>query len=90
MLLIDGSDQICYFSKSAILDLVNRRGLFRSCRCYFSCLAPRGRGFLRQRSNPPLIISCKNSGNSEALPEKGQLAFEMRTDPGHASGGLCN
>ena len=84
-LLIDGFDQICYFSKSVLLDLVNRHEL--SCRCYFACRAARGRGFLRQRSSRPLIVSCKNSENSEALPEKGRLAFKIRTDPERPSWG---
>jgi hypothetical protein len=44
---------------------------------FFRLPGPHGRGFLRQRSSPPLIISCKNSENSEALPEKGRLAFEI-------------
>jgi hypothetical protein len=57
----------------------------------FTCRTARDPEFLRQRGRLPLIISCKNSKNSEngeALSSKNRLVFEIRIDPGRGLGPL--
>jgi hypothetical protein len=51
-----------------------------SCRCSFVRHAAGGRGFLRRRGGPSLIISCKNSKNSEGAFGKGR-SRQISGDP---------